>query len=72
MGEPLAEDPGCQTGCVRWVVVRQDVHGNRVDVTDFATESEAVALVETFESGYPHHQGYFVERRDVPARDNEH
>jgi hypothetical protein len=50
---------------VRWVVVRQDVHGNRFDVRDFATESEAVALVETFESGYPHHQGYFVERRDA-------
>ena len=56
---------------MRWVVVRQDVHGNRVDVTGFATESEAVALVETFESGYPHHQGYFVERRDAPVRDKE-
>ena len=40
-------------------------------MTGFATESEAVALVETFESGYPHHQGYFVERRDAPVRDKE-
>lgn len=38
-------------------------------MSDFATELEAIAVVETFESGYPHHQGYFVERRDAPVRD---
>lgn len=56
-------------GNVRWVVVRQDVHGSRFDVRDFATESEALALVETFEAGYPHHQTYFVERRAAPVPD---
>jgi hypothetical protein len=52
---------------VRWVVVRQDVHGSRFDVKIFATEAEALGLVETLEAGYPHHQTYFVERREAPA-----
>lgn len=53
-----------QNGTVRWVVVRQDVHGSRFDVKAFATEAEAVAMVDEFESGYPHHQTYFIDVRD--------
>lgn len=44
-----------------WVVVRQDVHGSRFEVASFATMAEAEDLLERFESGYPHHQTYFVE-----------
>ena len=48
-----------------WVVVRQDTHGTRFDVASFGTLEEAVAGgVAAFESGYPHHQTYFVEERD--------
>ncbi len=47
----------------RWVVVRQDTHGTRFDVASFATRDEAEARVAGFESGYPHHQAYFIEER---------
>ncbi len=46
---------------VRWMVVRQDTHGTRFDVQGFETEAEE--LVERFESGYPHHQTYYIEKR---------
>lgn len=48
---------------MRWFVVRQDMHGSRFDIGEFATQAEAAAAVEGYESGYPHHQTYFVERR---------
>ncbi|MCP3990323.1 MAG: hypothetical protein GY724_14695 [Actinomycetia bacterium] len=43
------------------MVVRQDTHGTRFDVQGFETEAEE--LVERFESGYPHHQTYYIEKR---------
>jgi ribosomal protein S18 acetylase RimI-like enzyme len=51
------------TATTAWMVVRQDIHGSRFDVKQFATQIEAAALVEEYESGYPHHQTYFIERR---------
>lgn len=52
-----------------WVVVRQDTHGNRFDVASFPTEAAASERVAQFERGYPHHQGYFVEVRELaPSR----
>lgn len=45
------------------MVVRQDTHGTRFDVEGFATRAEAEAMIERFESGYPHHQTYFIEER---------
>jgi hypothetical protein len=51
---------------VGWVVVRQDVHGSRFEVAAFARRAEAEELLARFESGYPHHQTYFVE--ETPAR----
>lgn len=44
-----------------WKLVRQDTHGTRFDVESFETEEEAHAAMERFESGYPHHQTYYVE-----------
>jgi hypothetical protein len=52
-----------------WVVVRQDVHGSRFEVASFATRAEAEELLERFESGYPHHQTYFVEPSQAGAAD---
>jgi hypothetical protein len=37
------------------------MHGSRFEVASFATRAEAEELLERFESGYPHHQTYFVE-----------
>jgi hypothetical protein len=48
-------------GDVGWVVVRQNVHGSRFEVASFATRAEAEELIDRFESGYPHHQTYYVE-----------
>ncbi|MGE0878667.1 MAG: SPOR domain-containing protein [Acidimicrobiia bacterium] len=50
-----------------WAVVRQDIHGNRFDIAAFAQRSEADDLVRRYESGYPHHQTYFVEERPAPS-----
>ena len=44
------------------MLVRQDTHGTRFDVARFDTRSEAVAAMAEYESGYPHHQTYYVER----------
>lgn len=60
-----------------WTLVRQDTHGTRFDVASYQTESEAIAAMENFESGYPHHQTYYVEHRrgiraaDPPAHDHQ-
>ncbi|MGE3328964.1 MAG: SPOR domain-containing protein [Acidimicrobiia bacterium] len=48
---------------MRWMVVRQDTHGSRFDVEAFATKAEAEATVLRYESGYPHHQTYFIDDR---------
>lgn len=50
-----------------WVVVRQDSHGSRFDVEAFDTRAGAEAMMRRFESGYPHHQTYFVEHRGDAA-----
>gem|GEM_PF-1290208 len=46
-----------------WFLVRQDTHGTRYDVASYATEGEANDAMAEFESGYPHHQTYYVEDR---------
>lgn len=51
---------------MKWAVVRQDTHGTRFDVEIFNSLAEAEALVEHYESGYPHHQTYFIEKRRPP------
>jgi hypothetical protein len=56
---------------ISWMVVRQDFHGSRFEVEAFATKSEAEARVHRFESGYPHHQTYFIEYRGDRATGDE-
>ena len=51
------------SGVMKWVVVRQDTHGTRFDMAEFDSQAEAQAMVDRFESGYPHHQTYYIERR---------
>jgi len=45
-----------------WKLIRQDTHGSRFDVASFASEEEALEAMASYESGYPHHQTYYVER----------
>lgn len=53
-----------------WLVVRQDEHGSRFEVGRFANSEEADRVVAQYESGYPHHQAYFVEHlADAPDDD---
>ena len=44
-----------------WKLIRQDTHGSRFDVASFETEDEALDAMTSYESGYPHHQTYYVE-----------
>ncbi len=55
---------------VKWMVVRQDTHGTRFDIEGFDTRAEAEAMVKRFESGYPHHQTYFIEKRPSRSKEN--
>lgn len=59
----LADDRAETGRSGRWVVVRQDVHGSRFDVRECGSQAEAQALIDEYESGYPHHQTYFLEPR---------
>lgn len=46
-----------------WKLIRQDTHGSRFDVASFESEEEALDAMASYESGYPHHQTYYVEHR---------
>jgi rifampin ADP-ribosylating transferase len=51
--------------------VRQDEHGTRFEVGRFHTRDEADRVVAQYESGYPHHQAYFVEDVVEPEVDGD-
>lgn len=50
----------CDADLVGWIVVRQDEHGSKFEVARFRSKRDADQAVADFETGYPHHQSYFV------------
>ena len=50
-----------------WMLVRQDEHGSRFEVRRFDRKEDAERAMHEYESGYPHHQAYFV----LPSPDEE-
>ncbi len=45
---------------VAFAVMREDIHGNRVEIARYVSRDEAESVVRNFEDGYPHRQYYFV------------
>ena len=50
----------CEAALMAWTLVRQDEHGSRFDVGRFDHREEAERAMAEYESGYPHHQAYFI------------
>jgi len=50
---------------MKWVAVGQDTHGTRFDIAELDSQDKAEAMVERFESGYPHHQAYHIEKGTI-------